>query len=149
MRSSHSLLFSRLNKPSSFSLISKERCFSPWNILVALLWTLSKSSAPFLCWGPKAWMHYSRWGSHEGRVEGDNQLHVLAGHLSSDGTQDTISFPGCKCTLLAHFKFFINQDPEVLLSRATLKESFSQMVYISGIIPTQVQNLALCFVEPH
>ena len=25
---------------------------------------------------------------------------------------------------------------------------FSQSVYISGIIPIQVQNLALCFVEP-
>jgi len=29
---------------------------------MALLWTLSKSSTFFLCWGPQTWMQYSSWG---------------------------------------------------------------------------------------
>ena len=50
-------------------------------------------------------------GPHESRVEGDNHLPVLAGHPSSDGTQNTIGLLGCKHTLVARIKFFINQDP--------------------------------------
>ena len=50
MRSHCSLLFSRLNKPSSLGLSSQGRCSSPLTIFVALLWTLSNSSQilPFL-----------------------------------------------------------------------------------------------------
>ena len=50
-------------------------------------------------------------GLHEGRVEGDNHLPVPAVHSTSDETQDTIGLPGCKHSLIAYFKFFINQDP--------------------------------------
>jgi len=49
-------------------------------------------------------------GPLEGRVEGDNHLTGPAGHPTSDGTQDTTGLPGSKSTLLAHVKFFINQD---------------------------------------
>jgi len=38
--------------------------------------------------------------------------------------------------------------PQVLLGRPALKE-FSQPVQISGIVPTQLQYLALGIVEPH
>ena len=62
MRSPWSLLFSKLNKPSSLNLSSEERRSSPLIILVALLWTRSKSSTSFLYWGPQAWMQCSRWG---------------------------------------------------------------------------------------
>ena len=62
MRSPRSLLFSKLNKRSSLKLSSQERCSSPLIILVALLWTRSKSSMSFLYWGPQAWTQYSRWG---------------------------------------------------------------------------------------
>ena len=41
-------------------------------------------------------------GPHKSRVEGDNHLPVPASHPSSDGAQDTICFPTCKGTLLAH-----------------------------------------------
>jgi len=54
-------------------------------------------------------------GPHEGRVERDSHLPAPAGHPSSDGAQDTICFPSCKSTLLAHVKFVIQQDPQVLL----------------------------------
>ena len=55
-------LYFRMNKPSFLSLFSYERCSSPLTILVVLLWTHSKSSASFLCWGSQAWMHYFRYG---------------------------------------------------------------------------------------
>ena len=75
---------------------------------------------------------------HEGRAEGDSHLLHPAGHFSSEGTQDTIGLSGCRYTLLAHVKFFINQDTQVLLSIATLKEFFSQFVYISGVTSNQM-----------
>ena len=60
MRSPQSLLFSKINKPSSLNISSQERCSSPLTILVALLWTRSKSSMSFLCWGLQAaWLCYS------------------------------------------------------------------------------------------
>ena len=51
--------------------------------------------------------------------------------------------------LLAHVQFFIHQNPQVLLCRATLKEFFSQSLHKSGITLTKVQNLALRFLELH
>ena len=53
MRSPQSLLFSRLNKPSSLRLSSKERCSSPLSTIMSLLWTRSNSSTSFLSWGPQ------------------------------------------------------------------------------------------------
>ena len=52
-RSPRSLLFYKLNKPSSLNLSSQERCCSPLTILVALLWTRSKSSMSFVYRGPR------------------------------------------------------------------------------------------------
>ena len=51
MRSPHSLLFSRLNTPSSSARLHS-RGVQPWEHLHALLWPRSSSSAPFLCWDP-------------------------------------------------------------------------------------------------
>ena len=87
-------------------------------------------------------------GSSEGQSRGE-QSPWPAGNPSSDGTQVTIGLLNCKHMLLAHVKVSVNQDPLVLHSRTTLKEFFSQFVYISGITSTQVQNLALRFVEPY
>jgi len=54
MRCPLSLLFSKLNKPSSLNLSSYETCSSPLIILVALFWTRSKSFTSFLYWGLQA-----------------------------------------------------------------------------------------------
>lgn len=61
MRFPWNLLSFRLKKLSSFRLSSQKRCSSPWIILVALLWTLSKSSTSFLYWGLQTQMQYSSW----------------------------------------------------------------------------------------
>ena len=49
--------------------------------------------------------------------------------------------PSAHCWLLS--RFFVQQSSHVLLYRAGLKEFFSQSVLLSGIVPTQVQHLAL------
>jgi len=57
---------------------------------MALLWTCSKSSMSFLCWGPQNWREYSR-------VEGQNHLSHPAGHTSLNSTQDMAGLLSCKC----------------------------------------------------
>jgi len=47
---------------------------------------------------------------HEGRIEGNDPLPLPAGHYTFDAAQEVVGFLGCKCTLLAHVKFFIYQD---------------------------------------
>ena len=59
IRSPLSLLFSRLNRPSSLSLSSQGRCPRPFTVFVALRWTLSKRSLSFLYWGVQNWTQYS------------------------------------------------------------------------------------------
>jgi len=62
IRSSQSLLFSRLKSLSSLSLLSQGTCSSPLIIFLTLVWTCSNSPMSFLCWEPWNWAQYSRWG---------------------------------------------------------------------------------------
>ena len=94
MSSPHSLLFSRLNKPGSFSLLSKDSCSS---LIIMVLFHDHH--------------HGSSLDPHEGKVERDNHFSLPAGHPSSDAYQDTVGLPGFKCTLLAHVEFFTYQNP--------------------------------------
>lgn len=58
-----------------------------------------------------------------------------------DAAKDALGLLDYKCTLLAHVKLFIHENPQVLFCMAALNEFFSQSVLISGIAPTQVQYL--------
>ena len=87
---------------------------------MALLWTRSKTSMSFLCWGTQSWMQYSGWGSHNSGVKGQNHLPRPAGHTSLDAAQDTVGFLGCKHTLPAHIELLIRQYPQVLPLRAAM-----------------------------
>jgi len=51
--------------------------------------------------------------------------------------------------LSAHVQLFIHQYPQALLLRAAFNLFIPQSVLISGVAPTQVQDLALGLVEPH
>jgi len=97
MRSPQNFLFSRLNKPTSYSLSSQGRCYNPLSTFVALLQTLSNSSPSFLYWRPQTWMQYSSWGPHEGRVEGNNSQVLLPVCIQIWDYSDPTATP---CTLL-------------------------------------------------
>lgn len=86
-------------------------------------------------------------GSQESRVQRENHLHPPAGHVSFDAAQDTVSFLDCKCALLVYVQFFISQQPQDLLLRATLNPFISQSVLMFGT--TQAQYRALSSVELH
>ncbi|KAK4821027.1 hypothetical protein QYF61_012113 [Mycteria americana] len=121
-RCPHSLLFRRLNNPSSPSLSSQERCSSPLIIFMALLWTCSNRSMSFLCWGPQSWTQYC--------------------------SPEDVGFLGCKHTLPGHVELLINQHPQVLL-RAALNPFSAQPVFVLGIALTHVQDFALGLAELH
>ena len=104
------------------------------------------SSACKQCWGELDAVF--QVGSHESRVEGQNQLPQPAGHTFLDATRDTIGLLSCKHILLAHAESFINQHPQILL-RAALKPFSAQLVSVLGTALTQVQDLALGLVELH
>ena len=87
-------------------------------------------------------------GSHRSGAEGKNHLLQSAGHASFDAAQDIVGFLGCKHTLPAHVQLFIHQYPQVLLHRAALNAFIPQPVFVLGIAPTEVQDLALGLVEP-
>ncbi|RMB97863.1 hypothetical protein DUI87_25341 [Hirundo rustica rustica] len=63
--------------------------------------------------------------------------------------QDTIGPPDCKDALLAHGQPVIHQNSQVLLSRASPQQINPQPVLVLGVIPPQVQDPTLAFVEPH
>ncbi|KAK4818827.1 hypothetical protein QYF61_019864 [Mycteria americana] len=88
-------------------------------------------------------------GSHESGAEGENHLPRPADHASFDAAQDTVGFLGCERTLLGLVELLINQHPQVLLLRAALNPFSTQTVFVLGIAPTRVQDLALGLVECH
>jgi len=76
-------------------------------------------------------------------------LRQPAGHSSLDAAQDTVGLLACEHTLVAHVQFFIQQYPQVLLGRAALNPFIPQPVFLVGVAPTHVQDLALGLLEPH
>jgi len=99
-------------------------------------------------WAPEldAGLHV---GSHQSGVKGQKPLPRPAGHVSLDAAQDMVGLLGCECTLVAHIKLFIQQYPQVLLSRTALNHIIPQPVLIVGVALTQMQDLALGLVEHH
>jgi len=56
---------------------------------------------------------------------------------------------GCEGTLLIHIQLIIHQYPQVLFGRAVLYPYIPLLVLLMEVTTTQVQDLALEFVEPH
>ena len=59
-----------------------------------------------------------------------------------------VGFLGCKGTLLLHVQPAIHQYPQVF-GRAACNPFIPQFVLVVRIALTQVQDLALRFIEPH
>ena len=80
------------------------------------------------------------------RAEGDHHLPIPI--RAGDAAQDAVGLLGCKYTMLAHGQLFFHEELQVLLHRAALNEIFSQSIHVFGIALTQVQQPAVCPVEP-
>ena len=128
---------------------SKEWCFSPSVFFMALLWTHFSSSTCFLFWGSPRPGHSTADGPSQGQSRCRQSPPSPSCHPSVDAAQDTVGRLGYKHTLLAHMKFVIYQDPQVLLGRMALNVFFSPSVLISGIASAQVQCLVLSLVKSH
>ena len=92
--------------------------------------------------------HILQVRSHQCRVEGQDLFLWPTGHISFDAAQDRVGFLGLEGTFLAHVQLAIHQYPQVLLSRAVIYPFFPQLALSVGAATTQVQDLALGFVEP-
>ena len=88
-------------------------------------------------------------GSHQSRVEGKNQPPRPAGHSSFVGAQNTVGLLSCKHMFSGHVQLFIHQYCQVLLGSTALNPFIPLSVFILGISPDQVQDLALGFPELH
>jgi len=106
MRSSWSLLFSRLNKVPQHVFVGDGLQLSDHPCGPSLDFLQKLYIFPVL--RAQIWTQYSM-GPHKGRVKGNNHIPVPAGHSSVHATWDTVGFLSCKCTLLAHVKFFTHQ----------------------------------------
>lgn len=60
-----------------------------------------------------------------------------------------VVFLSCQHTLLGHVEFYLHRYAQVLLPRAALDLFSTQPVLVLGIVPTQVQDLALSLIEHH
>ena len=58
-----------------------------------------------------------------------------------------VSFLGCEGTILSHIQLDVHQYSHVLFSRALLYPYIPQPTLIVGVATTQIQELALVFVE--
>ncbi|KAK4831337.1 hypothetical protein QYF61_017468 [Mycteria americana] len=151
IRSPHSLIFSRLNNPNSLSLSAQERCSSPLIIFVALLWTHSNRPMSFLCWGPQSGMQYSvGWGlmraGYRGRITSLDLLVTLL--LMQPRIWLAFWAASAHCWLMLSFSS-TNTPKSFSSGRAALNPFSAQPVFVLGIAPTHVQDLALGPVELH
>ena len=76
------------------------------------------------------------------RAEGDNRFPHPADYTAFDIVRGTNNLLGCKHTLLPLTDFLINQHSQVLLLRAALNAVIAKSVFVLGIAPTQMQDLA-------
>ena len=88
-------------------------------------------------------------GPHWGRAEGEENLPRPAAHPPRDAPQDPIGLLGTQGTLLAHGQPIVHQDTQVPLRRPALQQVVPKPLLMHGVVPPQVQDLALALVEPH
>ncbi|KAK4824801.1 hypothetical protein QYF61_019469 [Mycteria americana] len=150
IRSPLSLLFSRLNNPSSLSCSSQDLCSRPFTSFVALLWTLSLENCLIVSGqclsqylscseGPKLNTVFEV-RPHQCRVQGDNLFPSPAGHTIFDTSQDAIGLLGHLGTLLAPIQLAVDQHPQVFFHRTAFQPLFPKPVVLLGVVVTQVQD---------
>lgn len=126
-------------QPSQF--VCRKRAPALWPSLCGLLHTCSSMFTFLLCWGPHTWTQCHSWGlmraDWSGRIP---SLDLLAGLLLQPGVPE--------CMLLAHAHLSSTGTP-MSFSAQLLPITSHSPVFLSGFALTQVQHLALGFVELH
>jgi len=130
MRSPLSLLQAEMSQVSQPFLIHE--MLQALMILVALHWTLCRSSLSFVNWGAQNWTQNSSYGLSRTKQRGRiTSLRLLATLF----LMHSIGLLGHKCTLLAHGQPVSHQDTQVPLCRAPLQHLIPQPVLVHAIIP--------------
>lgn len=134
MRSPQGLLFSWLNKTSSLSLSSYERCSSSLIILVASPGSTPTAPHFFLSWGAPGLDTVLQMGYYEATVQRNNHLPQPSDHSSLDATQDTVGFLGCSIHCWLTFSFSSTMTP-ISFSVGLHSMSSSRGLYTSLRLP--------------
>jgi len=105
-------------------LQNDEQAQIPWSVFIGeVLWPSGHPCGPpldslqkihiFLQLGALDLAAVLQIRPHKDRAEREDHLPHPAGHLASDAVQDTVGLLDCKCTLLAHVKFYVysSADP--------------------------------------
>lgn len=85
--------------------------------------------------GPQSWKQQSRVSWEQSRGGESLPSTCFFMHTSFAAAQDEFGFLGCEFTLLDHVELLIQQQPQVLLLRATLNPFFAWSILVFGIAP--------------
>ncbi|CAM9285466.1 unnamed protein product, partial [Bubo scandiacus] len=88
---------------------------------------------------------------HQCCVQGDNHFPSPDGHTISDTSQDAVYLLGHLGTgsFLAHVQLGVHQDTQGFFYQAAFHLSGPQHIVVCGVVPPQVQDYALLFLELH
>ena len=149
MRSPCSLLFSKLNKPSSFSLASQQRCCSPLSILVPSSGPAPAAPHPSCPGGPRPG-HSTAGGAFQGQSRGaqppPSPLPAATPLLLQPRGLSAFRAAGAHCCLMSRF---CPSGPPSPSPQGCSQRVLLQAVLMSGTAPTQEQHLAPGLVKPH
>ena len=149
MRSPCSLLFSKLNKPSSLSLSSQQRCCSPLSILVPSSGPTPAAPHPSCPGGPRPG-HSTAGGAFQGQSRGaqppPSPLPAATPLLLQPRGLSAFRAAGAHCCLMSRFCPLGPPGPS---PQGCSQRVLLQAVLMSGTAPTQEQHLAPGLVKPH
>ena len=140
-----SLLQTQLAQP----VLSQGRYSSPLIIIMALLWTFSKSSPSFLCCGPQAWALYSRWCLMKAEQRGTiTSLSMLAAPLLIQPMIHLVF--QATSALYWLMPIFLSTKVSYSFFTGLLSSSSPMCVYIHlGLPQPNCSTFHLDLVEPH
>ena len=84
--------------------------------------------------------------SHQGRVEGEENLSQYTNYTSSNTPQDAIGLLGHEDILLVHVHPAVHQDLQVHFLYAAFQQVIPQPVLVPGVVLAQMQDSTLALV---
>lgn len=141
------LLSLRLNKPSSPRLTPYTVGCSPQLSWWPLLNSIQNINILLVLGSPKTGCSTPDMVLQMPK-RGEDYFLGLAGYTLANTAQDAIGLLCCKGTLPTHVQLIVQQDTQDLFCRAA-SHTVSQIVWLHGMIPSQVQDFVLAFAGLH